>query len=365
MQEQFDALKNLLQVKLLNNTIQDYILSTAIMVGLVIGFSVAKQILVSRIRFLSIKTKSDLLHLVADLLAKIGAPVFIVSSLYIATLSLDLKESLQFIIRYAFVFVVTIRGIRLLHDASSFGIEKTYKRARPNDPGADTAVKNLRHVVGWALWILGSVFVLDNLGVNISAVVAGLGIGGIAVAMASQSVLGDAFSAIAIFVDKPFQVGDAIMVGDLSGTVEHVGIKTTRIRSIHGEQLIFSNSDLTGSRIRNLKRMTERRISFEFGITYQTTTDQLKRIPGIVRDLFKSLNQVKLDRVHFKKFGDSALVYEVAYFVLSPDYNVYMDKQEALNIALKEAFEREGINFAYPTQTLYVAREALDALRHS
>ena len=345
-----ESIRYFLQTEFLNNSIQDYFISTFILLGLVIVMTATKQILVARFKRMAQKTAGDLDDLLVSIFESVGSVVFIVTALYISTLSLKMGETLRSMIKYSFVIVVTLRGIKVLQDATGFGIEKVYKRGRSNDPTAETAVRNLRIVVAWGLWILGTVFILDNLGINVSAVVAGLGIGGIAVAMASQAVLGDAFSAISIFVDKPFQIRDAIKVGDLVGTVEHIGIKTTRIRSIHGEQLIFSNSDLTSSRIQNFKRMNERRIVFEFGITYETPNELVKKVPELVRGIVNQVKGTRLDRVHLKSFGDFALIYEVVYYVLSPEYNDYMDKQQAINFALKETFERDGIEFAYPTE---------------
>lgn len=197
--------------------------------------------------------------------------------------------------------------------------------------------------------------ILDNLGVNITGLVAGLGIGGIAVALAVQNILGDLLASLSIVLDKPFVIGDFIVVDSLSGTIEHIGLKTTRIRSLSGEQLIFSNNDLLKTRIRNYKRMSERRIVFSFGIIYQTPTEKLKNVNKIVRDIIEKTENARFDRVHFKEYGDSSLNFEVVYFVIDPDYNIYMDVQESINLEIFRQFGEEGIEFAYPTQTLYVS----------
>jgi small-conductance mechanosensitive channel len=195
---------------------------------------------------------------------------------------------------------------------------------------------------------------LYNLGVNITALVAGLGVGGIAVALAVQTILGDLFASLSIVLDKPFVVGDFLVVDDMLGAVEYVGLKTTRIRSLSGEQLVFSNSDLLSSRIRNYGRMFERRVSFDVGVTYQTPRDKLIKIPVIIRDAVEGQDKTRFDRSHFKAYGDFALVFESVYYVLGPDYNEYMDIQQAINLHLHECFEQEGIEFAYPTQTVFV-----------
>ncbi|HEV7226556.1 MAG TPA: mechanosensitive ion channel family protein, partial [Pirellulales bacterium] len=187
-----------------------------------------------------------------------------------------------------------------------------------------------------------------------SALVAGLGVGGIAIALAAQNVLGDLFASLSIVLDRPFILGDFIAVGDFSGAVEHIGLKTTRLRSLSGEQLVFSNADLLQSRIRNYKRMYERRIQFTFGVAYGTSRDQLTAIPGMIREAIAAHEKTRFDRAHFKSFGDSALIFEAVYYVLSPDYNLYMDIQQAINLTLLQGFAAAGIDFAFPTQTIYV-----------
>jgi small-conductance mechanosensitive channel len=187
--------------------------------------------------------------------------------------------------------------------------------------------------------------------------VAGLGIGGIAVALAAQAILGDLFSYFVIFFDRPFEIGDFIIIGDFMGSIEHIGIKTTRIRSLGGEQLVFSNTDLTNSRIRNYKRMEKRRVVFKLGIVYQTTTSQVKEVPGIIKTAIENVQDTVFDRAHFATYGDFSLDFEVVYYVLSGDYNKYMDIQQDINFEIKEEFEKRGIEFAYPTQTLFLEKE--------
>jgi small-conductance mechanosensitive channel len=200
--------------------------------------------------------------------------------------------------------------------------------------------------------------VLDNLGVDITALIAGLGVGGIAVALAVQTVLGDLFASLSIALDKPFVVGDFLIVDDLLGSVEFVGLKTTRLRSLSGEQLVFSNSDLLNSRIRNYGRMYERRTAFDIGVTYQTPREKLKKIPDIIRTAIEKQDDTRFDRSHFKAYGDFSLNYETVYYISGPDYNKYMDIQQAINFEIHAAFEREQIEFAYPTQTIFVEKPA-------
>ncbi|WP_459615588.1 mechanosensitive ion channel family protein [Bordetella sp. 2513F-2] len=205
------------------------------------------------------------------------------------------------------------------------------------------------------LWAVVLLAMLSNMGVNITAFVASLGVGGIAIALAVQNILGDLFASLSIAIDKPFEVGDFIVVGPLAGTVEHVGLKTTRIRSLGGEQIVMSNTGMLGATIQNYKRLQERRIVFQFGLTYDSTPEQLRQVPGIVEKIVRAQQQVRFDRAHFKGFGESSLDFEVVYIVLDPGYNLYMDIQQAINLAMMEAFAELGVDFAFPSRTLYVA----------
>jgi len=224
------------------------------------------------------------------------------------------------------------------------------------DPASTTSTAALGFVVRATIWLVLALMILDNFGVNITTLVASLGIGGIAVALALQNVLGDLFSSLSIVLDKPFVIGDFIIVDGVAGTVEYVGLKTTRLRSLDGEQIVFSNSGLLKSRIHNYKRMQTRRIAFTIGVTYQTTAQQLQALPGMLREAVEHQENASFDRAHFKSFGPSSLDFEVVYIVGSADYAVYMDIQQAINLALFTRFAREAIEFAYPTQTVhYVA----------
>lgn len=230
---------------------------------------------------------------------------------------------------------------------------------KQNDESREKSLKGILVVIKTVIWGLGLTFLLDNLGFKVSAVIAGLGIGGVAVALAAQAVLSDLFSYFAIFFDRPFEVGDFIIIGDFMGSVEYVGIKTTRLRSLGGEQIIFSNTDLTNSRVRNYKRMDRRRVVFRLGVVYQTPLDKLKEIPLVIANIIKNTADADFDRAHFFSYGDFSLVYEVVYYVNSPDYNKYMDIQQEINFAISEEFSKRGIEFAFPTQTLYVQSASL------
>jgi small-conductance mechanosensitive channel len=207
------------------------------------------------------------------------------------------------------------------------------------------------------IWSLALLVGLENLGVDVTGLATGMGIGGIAVALAAQSILGDLFASMSIYLDRPFVIGDFLAVDGHFGTVERIGMKSTRLQSLSGEQLVFGNSDLLGSRIRNFGRMKERRASFNIGVTYDTPAAKLERIPQMIREAIESHPNTRFDRSHFKGFGDSALEVETVYYMLVPTYADYMDTQQAVNLTLMERFEDEGIDFAFPTRTVHVVAE--------
>ncbi len=226
------------------------------------------------------------------------------------------------------------------------------------DEGRVKSLKGLSFIIKTFIWVIGFILVLDNLGYKVSTIVAGLGIGGIAVALAAQAILGDLFSYFSIILDKPFEPGDFIIVDDTMGTVENIGIKTTRIRSLSGEEIICSNSLLTGSKIKNYKRMFNRRVVFSIGVVYGTPKEKLEKIPVIIKHIIDSIPEAKFDRSHFAKYGDFSLDFETVYYVEGNDYNRYMDAHQKINLAIYEQFAKDGIEFAYPTQTVYVNKNS-------
>ena len=230
------------------------------------------------------------------------------------------------------------------------------QRKIAEDAASTTSTAALGFIVRMTLWLIIVLMILDNLGFNITTLVASLGISGIAVALAVQNILGDIFASLSIVLDKPFVVGDFIIVDDVMGTVEFVGLKTTRLRSIGGEQVVFSNADLLKSRIRNHKRMQNRRAVFTIGVSYQTTEAQLRAIPQIIRELVTAQAGISFDRAHFRDFGESSLNFEVVYNLPNPDYNFYMDVQQAINLGLYKRFAQEGIEFAHRSHTLQLLR---------
>lgn len=204
------------------------------------------------------------------------------------------------------------------------------------------------------VWVVALLAMLDNLGINITALVASLGIGGVAVALAVQTILSDLFASISIGLDKPFEVGDFIVFGQVAGSIEHIGLKTTRIRSLGGEQIVCSNTELLKQTIQNYKRMQQRRIIFTVRVTYKTDVERAALVPGILRDQIGRQADVKFDRAHLARFGDSALEYEAVYYLMSADYNRYMDTQQAINLGIMRELQAAGIALALPERIVHV-----------
>jgi small-conductance mechanosensitive channel len=274
----------------------------------------------------------------------------------ITYLTLSLKA--ERVIHIAASVVVTYFMLRLL---STVILMLLQNRIRRQDHGENKIKQlgGLMLIINIFIWVIGIVFLLDNLQYNVTTIITGLGIGGIAIALAAQNILGDLFNYFVIFFDRPFEAGDFIVVDDKSGTVEYVGIKTTRIRSLTGEQIIIGNSNLTSARIHNFKRLVNRRIVFNLNIDYRTSTEKIKLIPSLIKGIVEKQKQAMFDRSHFAGYGDWSLRFETVYFVLDPDFNKYMDIQQAINLEINEAFQKNGIYFVTtPHVSLAPAPEA-------
>jgi len=345
----------MLQTIIFKNTILDYIICIFLFLISILIIHLFRRFIISQLRRWTERTATTLDDFLIGIFQGYLIPLLYFGAFYLSIRNLTLNPTLSKIIDILGIVILTIFAIRSLIAVINYGLEVYWLKSQ-KDIAKERSLGGIVKVIKVIVWGLGIVFLLDNLGFKISTVIAGLGIGGVAVALAAQTILGDLFSYFAIFFDRPFEIGDFIIVGDFLGTIEHIGIKTTRIRSLGGEQIVFSNADLTNSRMRNYKRMDQRRVVFKLGVTYQTTLKQLKMIPRIITDVIKNTKDTVFDRAHFFSYGDFSLIFEVVYYVLSRDYNKYMDIQQEINFAIKEKFEKDGIEFAYPTQTLHISK---------
>ncbi|MCL7974071.1 MAG: mechanosensitive ion channel family protein [marine benthic group bacterium] len=336
------------------NPLRAWTASLAIFLGLALLYALVKKALLSRIVALSEKTQTGLDDSFAAAInaTKSWLLLFIAIQFAVRPLSLS-SQADAWLTRLAIGAALVQVGFW----ASAWVqvlLRSWQVRRWGDDPEASMTVRFVGWAISVAVWAIVAMLVLENLGVDISALVAGLGIGGIAVALAVQSVLGDLLASLSILLDKPFVIGDYLSVDDLGGTVESIGLNSTRLTSLTGEQLVFSNKDLLQSRIRNYGRMEERRVLFKIGVVYGTPPELVEKIPEMLRSAIQSHELTRFSRSHFKEFGDSALIFETVYFMTVPDYGTYMDVQQAVNIEMLRRFAAEGIEFAYPTQHLYV-----------
>jgi small-conductance mechanosensitive channel len=345
-----------LNSEFLDNPLRSWLIAAAVATIVFAALRIVRSVIVRQLRTLAARTSTDFDTIAVDVLDRTRGFFLLFISLYAGLQVLVLPPPLGRGLQVVGVVVLVLQAGLWGNVLISSLISRRSRQLLEEDAAGATTVTALGFIVRIALWWVLLLVGLSNLGIDITAFIAGFGIGGIAVALAVQNILGDLLASLSIVLDKPFVIGDFIIVGEQLGTVEHVGLKTTRLRSLSGEQLIFSNSDLLNSRIRNFKRMFHRRVVFGFGVTYQTPYDKVARIGGMVRSIIEGLERTRFDRAHFKEYGDFALVYEVVYHVLDPDFNVYMDIQQAINLEIYRQFAEEGISFAYPTQTLYVAR---------
>ena len=335
-----------------HNSVQAWLIAGIVFVVIGASLLIVRTLLARRLGKIAERTATSADDAVVDLLRRTRYFFVLTAAVAGATLFLELPKRALDVGRVlgtiALILQIAIWGNGLI----TFWFKHYAEQKAESDISSRTTIAAFSFVARGILWIMLALVALNRLGYDVTALITGLGVGGIALALAVQNILGDLFGALAIVVDKPFVVGDTISVDTLTGTVEHIGLKTTRRRSVNGEQLIFSNADLLKSRIRNFKRMQERRVLFLIGVTYDTPPDVIARIPTMIREAIEAQSPVRFDRSHFSAYGDSALTFETVYFVLTADFLTYMNIHQAVNLTLLRQFAAEGIQFAYPTRTV-------------
>ncbi len=329
-------------------------LAGAVALGSFLGLKLARAILLKYLKKMAERVHNLVDDYLIEVLSRRTRTVFLVIfSLYLGTLPLNFPLRWRVLAGEVVLTALLLMMALWANEAIRFWFTRRFDARVQEDPEGSSTLVAMSFLARVALWSVLFLVVLHNLGVNITTLVTGLGIGGVAIALAGQTILADFFSSFAIALDKPFRVGDFIIVGEFKGTVERIGLKTTSVRSLDGEQIVFSNADLLKSRIRNYKRMTERRVLFQIGVTYQTPHQRLADIKQIIREVIEAIDQTRVDRIHFLKYGDFALIFEVVYYVLDRDYNLYMDIQDRINSEIYGRFAEIGVEFAYPTRTVF------------
>jgi small-conductance mechanosensitive channel len=336
------------------NTIYLYLAAISIILGGLLLIKIIKSVVLRRFKKWAENTDTHIDDFIIIGIERTAIPLLYVAVIYISLNSLTLHPKISNAIHVLSVILLTFFGIRTLISILRYSIN-SFLQKKGEAENREKQIRGIITIASFVLWSLGFIFLLDNLGFKISTVIAGLGIGGIAIALAAQTILGDLFSYFVIFFDRPFQIGDAINIAaDKSGTVEYIGIKTTRLRSLGGEQLIVSNTDLVNSRIHNYKRMERRRVAFQLGVVYDTPANILAQVGPLIKEIITAIPDTSFDRAHFVSYGNFSLNFEVVYYVLSPDYNKYMDIHQEINLTIYREFEKRKILFAFPTQTLYL-----------
>jgi small-conductance mechanosensitive channel len=353
------ALSNFLQQYLGLNQIVSEIISFALIFGLAIviawiGHSLFK-------RYLCRWAARTQTNLDDKILRNVRAPIFLLAilfGLYYGLVGITSLQAYAQDFATAFtvgeILVVAFIITRISNVLISWYAEQSVKRG--------TKISNhilfiLKKVIQFVVYVLAFVIVLGALGQDLSGVIVGLGVGGIAIALALQNILSDAITAFSIYFDHPFEIGDFIVVGDNAGTVTKIGIISTRIKLLQGEELIISNKNLISTSVRNFKKLERRRIVFAVKVTSETPIEKLKKIPKIIGTIIDNSELAELDRVHFQQFGDFSLDFEVVYYITTGDYNKYMDTQQQINYGILEEFEKEKIEMAYPTQKIFYVNE--------
>ena len=350
-------MEDLLQKTYFNNTVQDYAIATAIIVGGILLLRLFRSRLLNRLKAFSEKTETKIDDYIIAGAERFGLPILNYVILYWGIHYLNLSDRASRLVTVVTSVVILYFVIRIILTIIRKTLE-SYVLKQENGEAKLKQITGIMVVINIAVWALGAVFLFDNLGYDVTAIITGLGIGGIAIALAAQNILGDLFNYFVIFFDRPFEVGDFIVVDDKRGTVEFIGIKTTRIKSISGEQIVIANSNLTNSRVHNFRRLEKRRAIFTIGVVYGTPLEKLKAIPKIIKDIVEKEKLTTPDRVHFATYGDFSLNFEIVFFVESSEYNQYMDILQEINYQIYEAFEKQGIEFAYPTQTIHLHKPA-------
>ncbi|MCC5794723.1 MAG: mechanosensitive ion channel family protein [Chromatiales bacterium] len=334
-------------------TLLQWLAGLAASIGVAALLSLSMHLLDRRLTERAARRDTPLAEFLGGMFGGTSMPLALAAGLFVANAMLALPARAERTLDNLAMIALLLQAAIWINHGIRTWLGHAVERRRGVDGTGATTMAMLGFIGRVAVWSVALLMILSNLGFDITALVASLGIGGIAVALAVQNILGDIFASVSIALDKPFVIGDFIIVGDILGTVEYIGLKTTRLRSLSGEQIIMSNNDLLNSRIHNFQRMPERRVVFSFGVIYQTPVEKVEKIPGIVREAVENLPKTRFDRAHFRGFGESSLDFEVVYFTLDPAFNFFMDTQQAINLQMMRRFTQEGIDFAYPTRTLY------------
>jgi len=339
------------------NSVAAWLWAGGFALGTFLLLLIVRRLAISRLEKVASRTATDLDDFALILARRTLPLLLLLPSLHVGgALRLRLSPGAATALKDLTVLTVLVQVGLWSSTGVAFWVARTRRRQQEGGPPSFALIGALGFLAKAVLWAVLVLVALANLGVDVTALAAGLGIGGVAVALALQNVLGDVFAALSIVLDRPFVLGDVIAVDDLQGTVESIGMKTTRVRSINGEQLIFANSDLLKSRVRNLRRSTERRIVVAFSVSAGTPVEQLEKIPRLAQAVMEEQPGVRFDRAHFKAIGPSSFDFEAACFVSPPEGNALLDRQQAVLFSLLHRLAAEGIELALPESRMQLTR---------
>lgn len=341
------------ELQFLGNSLRQWSLALGTAAGVYLVLRLLRGIFRRRVKGMSEQKKHDRIMLFNRLLTDMNGIFIAALAIQAGSQWLVLPEAAADVIRIAVLMVALYQGGLWVVALVEYGLNRRFRPSAEDDAARRTTINALGIIAKIVVWTFVILIGLENLpNVDVTSLIAGLGIGGIAIGLALQSILGDMFSSLTIALDKPFVLGDSIAVGEFSGTIEHVGLKSTRIRAFSGEQLIFSNSDLLDSRIRNYKRMEQRRVVFTLRVVFDTPPEKLELIPQLIREVVEPQENARFDRAHFQSIDDTGLRFEVVYYVTTPDYNAFVALQNIVNYEILHRFRDTGIELAKPLQMI-------------
>jgi len=347
----------ILEHNFVGNTFQEYFIALGVFVITIILIKLFKSVVVRKIRRIGEKRNLETIETFIKIVNLLKWPFYLCFSLWMGSRFIYLSERVNQYFSYLLLIVATYYMARILQALIDVGVAVLSEKGKNGEKGMDRSIVSLLgRVIKITLWVVIGLMLLQGLGFKVTTLIAGLGIGGIAIAFALQGILTDVFSCFSIYFDKPFETGDFIAIGKDTGMVKKIGIQSTRLQTLQGEELVVPNKELVEKSIKNYRKMKKRRIEFSFGVVYDTPVQKLEKIPNLVKGIIEGIESIEIDRVHFAQLGESALIFKVVYYMLIPDYSFYMDVQQEINLALKKKLEEEEIDFAYPTQTILLSR---------
>jgi small-conductance mechanosensitive channel len=354
-------LDTLLETRYFGNTTWEWSVAAAIAAGLLFLLLLLRRVVRARYARLAATPQTELMEIPLKVASRTAGWFLLIASVFAGALALDLPDNAAPVLKTVFTVAVFWQVGLWATTAVLASLERKQQIASTTDRAAASSLGIIGFLARATIWSFVLLLTLDNLGIQIKPLLAGLGIGGIAVALAAQNILGDLFASLSITLDRPFVIGDSLSVDEFNGTVEYIGVKSTRLRSVNGEQIIIPNSNLLSSRVRNNARMQERRVVLNLSVDQETPREALRKIPEQLRALIQSYRDVRFDRSHFAKIGATSFDFEAVYFVLTPDYTRHMDILQEINLRIIESFEREGVHFAQPSQRLLLEQSPVQS----